>query len=516
MHAKKWFALIVLGSLIGFAGPFSKTAYSQQQSAEARLEAKIAELEKRLREVETTRPVAASASAPLVTPTAYGGTAAPKANLASPVVTEGAGMPGREPAGVSSGGLLPSSGFPDGFIVHSADNRHQLRLTGQIQADYRSYPMKGDSTDIDQFVLRRARLGIEATLFDYYEFRFLPDWGSNRTVIQDAYMNVHYWDQFQFQVGKFKQPVSYEQLIQDRFVPTLERSLIDQIVPARDLGLMVHGQTLLNDHFDYALGIFNGTVNGDTDTNKLRDIAGRFAWRPFMNTGLPEGFHNLSVGISGSIGKETEPLSFNAGSSTPTTLRTPGNIPWLTFASTVRADGIRSRWTPEVAYFYRSFGIMTQYMHMDQEMRSGIVTVVGGKTVLDPIVNIPFEGYHVTATYLLTGEERQTFSQFISPTRPFDPLHPLASPGAYELVARVSHLQVGDEIFAPGNLRLANPKTNSHAATELTLGYNWYLNSHVRMQFNWEHAWFQEPLTLGTNAIFRQTNAALIRFQIIF
>jgi phosphate-selective porin OprO/OprP len=168
------------------------------------------------------------------------------------------------------------------------------------------------------------------------------------------------------------------------------------------------------------------------------------------------------------------------------------------------------------AYFHGPFGVMAQYMRMDQEMCSGTTTVVGGRTVAGPVVNIPFEGYQVTATYLLTGEERKTFSQFITPNRPFDPLHPIASPGAYELVARLSHLQVGDEIFAPGNLRLANPAGNSHAATELTLGYNWYLNSHVRMQFNWEHAWFQEPLTLGANAIFRQTNALLARFQIIF
>ena len=70
-------------------------------------------------------------------------------------------------------------------------------------------------------------------MLDYYEFRLLPDFAGTalNTIITDAYMNVHYWEGLQLEVGKFKQPVSYEQLIQDRYVPTMERSMIDQLVP---------------------------------------------------------------------------------------------------------------------------------------------------------------------------------------------------------------------------------------------------------------------------------------------
>src|SRR5207248_8959874 len=107
------------------------------------------------------------------------------------------------------------------------------------------------SADIDTFLVRRARLGIESTVLEHFEFRMLPDFGQGQTRIQDAYLNVHYVDAFQVEAGKFKQPFSYEQLIQDRFVPTLERSLIDQLVPARDEGLMIHGRKLLGDRLDY-------------------------------------------------------------------------------------------------------------------------------------------------------------------------------------------------------------------------------------------------------------------------
>src|SRR5205085_12366547 len=75
------------------------------------------------------------------------------------------------------------------------------------------------------------------SLHDALPICLLPDFGLGQARVQDAYLNVHYWDAFQVEAGKFKQPFSYEQLIQDRFVPTLERSLIDQLVPQRDVGV---------------------------------------------------------------------------------------------------------------------------------------------------------------------------------------------------------------------------------------------------------------------------------------
>src|SRR5207237_8618310 len=133
----------------------------------------------------------------------------------------------------SASDLAKIAGWDDGFYLRSPDKHYVLRITGQIQADYRGFLQKGDKTDIDQFFLRRARFGLEATLFENFEFRFLPDYGQGQDRLQDAYMNVHYWDALQFEAGKFKQPFSYEQLIQDRFVPSMGAWIIDQLRRAR-------------------------------------------------------------------------------------------------------------------------------------------------------------------------------------------------------------------------------------------------------------------------------------------
>src|SRR5258707_1422748 len=259
------------------------------------------------------------------------------------------------------GGLI-GAGWRNGFFIESLDKDFVLRITGQIQADFRGYVDNRDTTDISTFLVRRARLGVEADMFQYYEFRLLPDFGQAQPSIQDAYINVHYVDCFQVEAGKFKQPFSYEQLIQDRFVPTLERSMLDQVVPARDEGVMVHGQKLFDNRLDWAASVSNGEINGNSDTNGSKDFVGRIAVRTFGDPDSKPWLQGLQFGLSGSVGKEQEPINPNA-------FRTPGQVRFFQFNSTVQANGTRTRYSPEFVYFYKAFGFATQYLHMNQEMR---------------------------------------------------------------------------------------------------------------------------------------------------
>jgi phosphate-selective porin OprO/OprP len=406
-----------------------------------------------------------------------------------------------------SGNVPPfTAGWKNGFFVQSPDQDFILRITGQIQTDYRAFIHKGDNTDIDTFLVRRARLGIEATVARYYEFRLLPDFGQGQARIQDSYLNVHYWDAFQIEAGKFKQPCSYEQLIQDRFVPTMERSLIDQIVPGRDVGVMIHGQNLFDNRFDYAFAVSDGEINGDIDTNNHKDVAARVAFRPFGNGDCDSLLTRLEFGISGTTGIQDESLAAFV-------YRTPATIPFLQFNSNVRAEGLRTRFSPEVIYFYRELGFAAQYIREDQRVRP----VLPGSAAISSI-DVPTQGFYVLATLLLTGETRTKYSELVKPIVDFDLRHPLSNPGAWELVARLSRLEVTSRVFAPGWLRLADPTRFSNAATEMTLGFNWYLNSWVRTQFNWEHSWFDQGVLLGQNPnkVFRQQDAILMRFQVIF
>ncbi len=397
------------------------------------------------------------------------------------------------------------SGWDNGFFIRRLDNSYVLRITGQIQTDLHEYVNDRDQTDISQLLVHRARLGIDAIVFNYFEFRLLPDFGMGKAVIQDAYLNVHYFDELQITAGKLKEPVSYEQLVQDRFVPTAERSLIDQLVPARDIGVLVHGYNLFDHKLDYAVGVFDGSINGDGDQDGFKDFAWRFVARPFNFDGLPAFLHLLQVGCSGTTGVEAEPMN-------PLVLHTPASVPFFRFNSTVQADGLRNRWSPELSYFYGGLGFAAQTYYEIQQMSPS--PAQAAKT----IITVPFNGYYVMATYLLTGEQRREYSQPITPLRVFDPARPFTNPGAWELVGRYSFLEVGDVVFAPGKAQLANPATNANRAAELTLGFNWYLNTYVRMQFNWEHAWFSSgvPLGGGPAGFLRSQDTIITRMQVIF
>ena len=206
-------------------------------------------------------------------------------------------------------------------------------------------------------------------------------------------MNIHYWNEFQFEVGRFKQPISYEQLIQDRYVPTLERSLIDQLVPQRDLGAMIHGEEVCNNLFDYAVSLSNGEINGNsTDLNDHKDLDGRFAIRPLNWLEDEEWLRWFQVGFSGGFGIEQEPIN-------PATLRTPDTVPYFSFNSTVRADGLRTRLCPELAYFYGPVGFFAEYYDEHQDMTP---TATGKGSGL--VEDVPFRGYVCTGTCFLTGE----------------------------------------------------------------------------------------------------------------
>ena len=155
----------------------------------------------------------------------------------------------------------------------------------------------------------------------------------------------------------------------------------------------------------------------------------------------------------------------------------------------------------------------SQYYHEEQKFRP---SATGSTYPFEQ--NVPFDGFYVLMSYLLTGEDRVTYSRAITPLKPFNPSCPFACPGAWELIARVSQLEVDERVFVPGKAQLANPATNSHQATELTLGFNWYFNTWVRMQFNWEHDFFADPVQLGGSAsnLTKYQDTLLTRFQIIF
>ena len=193
----------------------------------------------------------------------------------------------------------------NGFSFSSANSNFVATLHGLIQADSRTFFADDKINGNDGFLLRRARPIFTGTVFHDFDFNFTPEFGGNVGTVQilDAYVNYHYNAALQLEAGKFKSPVGLEQLQPDYVTYFNERSILNNLIPNRDIGLELHGD-LLAGAVSYAAGVFDGapdyigtTVNADADNDKA--FAGRLFVQPFRPTNILP-LQGLGFGVGGS------------------------------------------------------------------------------------------------------------------------------------------------------------------------------------------------------------------------
>lgn len=402
-----------------------------------------------------------------------------------------------------------------GLSVQSADKKFSFRLKGLLQFDSRWYFDDGSPTN-DTFVLRRARPIFEGTLYDNYEFKFVPDFGGGSVVIQDAYMNVNYYKEFQIQAGKYKTPVGLELLQSDASMAFIERGLPTNLVPNRDLGVMFHGEPL-DGIIAYQAGVFGGLADGRSTTNvdieDDKDFVGRLFVQPFKNE---KGFlQGLGFGMGSSIGRRSGQANgltagyLTDGQQTFFSYNTPGAasnaIPIVT------ADGWTYRLAPQAYYYYRSFGLLGEWTLSSTDAR---VTGAGTNIRNDRYVNTAWQ---IEGNWVLTGEDASF--KGVKPKKNFSLQD--GTFGAVELVARYGELNIDGDAFAssPGSTgAVIGPAATSGSAMDdqaWGVGVNWYLNPNVRVSLDYfQSSFFGGD---GSNLVVKNgEQAVLTRFQVNF
>ena len=120
----------------------------------------------------------------------------------------------------------------------------------------------------------------------------------------------------------------------DSYFP--ERALASSLVPNRDVGIQVVGETA-GGELIYSGGIFNGipdaaSSTSDTDTNSAKDLAGRVLWQPWRATPM-SALNGLGFHLGGSRGSQAGPLPV---------FRTSAGQAYFTYAIGAVANGERS------------------------------------------------------------------------------------------------------------------------------------------------------------------------------
>ena len=404
----------------------------------------------------------------------------------------------------------------DGFTLSSADKDFVLRLGGVLQLDTRTYFGNLATDGAGGFVLRRARMYYQGTVFRDFDFLFVPDFApTTGPTIFDAFLNYHYSPALQVLAGKFKVPVGLEQLVQDRNILFNERSLATDLVPNRDVGVELHGD-LFGGRLSYAAGVFNGTVDGGNSPNvDFADdlaFAGRLFVMPFV--GCPvTALQKLGFGLSGSYESmafpNTEALPSNTGGTLPGYF-TDGQEQFFAYNprsnAVVVASGQHSRLSPQAYYYIGPFGVMGEYVISDQEV---------ARTVVGPFSSAHLwnTGWDVTASVFLTGEDA-AYNHEVTPLRPFDPAS--GTWGALQLVGRFMVLDVDPAAFP----LYSDPLTSARSASAWSVGINWYLNRNIEWKTSFSHTWFDGGGGPGTTApatVTRKSeNVLFTRLQIAF
>lgn len=338
-----------------------------------------------------------------------------------------------------------------GFTLASADGANSVRLRGLVQLDSRTF-FGDEGVGRHAFVLRRARLISEGVLAKNYGFQFVTEFGGSSVSIIDANLTYNFSPALQLKVGKFKSPIGIELLQSDSWTFFTERSLATNLVPNRDLGLQLGGD-VFGGKLNYAAGVFNGLPDGGSSSNadfdNSKEFAGRVLFSPFKDQ--ESAWSGLSLGIAGSIGDQ------NTTAGRPAGYRTDGQQTFFSYAAPVVADGDTWRLSPQLDFRHGPFGLQGEFTRSTINVRPNVT---------GPAVELSNEAWNLAAGYVLTGEKSSYGG--VVPASNFDPA--AGTWGAWEVVARVSQLDVDDAAFP----LFASPATNASRATSFGVGLNWY------------------------------------------
>lgn len=426
---------------------------------------------------------------------------------------------------------------PRGVSFTSADENYKLRLGGYVQADARFFAdnntlgvgSDGFHAVNDQFLIRRARLTLEGSLFKMVDFRFAPDFGGGTVQLFDAFADLHYFDYAALMAGKMRVPVSLERYQTAPNLAFIERGYPAETAPNRDVGLMLHGQIaypgyktqyamqpMFKEFLSYEVGVFDGirdnqaVQNSNSDKDNNKEMAARVFSHPFLHSGnsVLEG---LGIGIAGTWGRpkfNNMPNLVSVGQNTIVSFTGGSNN---TFAS-----GQSYRIYPQMYWFGGPFGLLGEYVVSSQDLQGTYTQGAKAKTAEARMQN---DAWQVQASYVLTGEKASFFG--IKPEKNFDPFN--GTWGALQLAARFTELNVDDSLYQNFGTKkvplyvFADPRQSVRQASTWSVGLNWYLNNNVKLMANYDQTSFKGGAGAGNAYLSRDMEKVFMtRFQVQF
>ena len=375
------------------------------------------------------------------------------------------------------------------LVFQTPDGSFKWWLDGRMMLDAAMY--KSDlNTLANGAEIRRARLALNMIFWENWASQFDVEYISDGTIeIKDKWIGYTGLSNSIVQVGNFKEPFGLDTLTSSRYIPFIERSLIDNFSPDRHIGIAYSRWS----RRAYASGGLFGPAVGATDAtgqDQGYGVVGRVTALPLLtHTSL------VHLGVAGSY-------------------MTP---PAATATDLSDANQMRLRARPETHVNRGRFIDTKKMSNIDHQNLLGFeaaaefgpVSVQGEynkavyKRTISTLAEPTFDGWYAFVSWFPTGDNRP----YDFTAGEFDRVLPRHRRGALELLARYSTADLNDAA--------ANILGGKEEIT--TFGVNYYFNPNVRLMVN--YAWVvNDQNTKGDRSykVSDQFNTLQARFQLMF
>lgn len=248
-----------------------------------------------------------------------------------------------------------------------------------------------------------------------------------------------------------------ERLMGGPYLPIFERSSVsDTLLPARNVGIVFNGASP-NGRFTWAVGGFNDWIDASQSFDEsARQIVGRITGLPLVSADESNVLH-LGLGVRYTDAKEG--LRYRGD---PEFNLSPDFVDTGTDDTGPMEANSSTTFDLEASWRRGPFWLHGEYLRNE----------VAAPDLGDPV----FSGYHVTASWILSGEMRA----YNRRSGVFGPV-PVARSvyqggwGAWELAVRWSDLDLTDAAIEGGEMRI------------LSAAMNWWLTSYFSFNVHYRH-----------------------------
>ena len=455
--------------------------------------------------------------------------------------------------------------FKDGFVLESPNGDNLMKIGGRLHMDYRSFNQQGNdrtsstnylanaANESDTFDVRRARIELSGTFRKHFDYLLSTDLAGGNAGnpasgwLDQAYLNFKaIYDSkgnplAQVRVGQFKSPMNLEKITSSNNVDFQERSVVNQLAPNEDRGIMIHGEPRPGLTFAGAIMTGEGAKSRNDVNARVDEL--EYVGRATVNFAqlIDNKEAIVHLGLSGSTTSfdRTAPNGWFSGTSSIRTEQRGVNI--FSLPVGVGVNGIdnaiqKKRYGLEGVFAYGPFKIQGEYLE------NNFSGVQNATTNFDNSVKTSY----IEALWLLTGEKYADFYKAgsfgaIKPKNEFSADN--WTGGAWEIGVRYSNVDAHDFDSWLGTTAGASTFSNSTyytmttlagqcagtntttaaagscantlGADTVTVGLKYVPNNNMRILLNYIDTSFDTPMYLGSR-ITDKERAITTRVQFMF